>query len=118
MPAISPPPTSGTPSIREMTNARREGRVWHGPDSVGLGKPRFSWKRLLWQTIYPPREQRVAPTVSGTILIGFSLGIGFAAYNTANNILFITLSLLLSCLLLSGVLSWMNLAKEIGRAHV
>ncbi len=118
MPAISPPPTSGTPSIREMTNARREGRVWHGPDSVGFGRPRFSWKRILWQTIYPPREQRVAPTVSGTILIGFSLGIGFAAYNTANNILFITLSLLLSCLLLSGVLSWMNLAKVAWRLRI
>ncbi|MEI6862370.1 MAG: DUF58 domain-containing protein, partial [Verrucomicrobiota bacterium] len=29
-------------------------------------------------------------------------------YNTANNILFITLSVLLSCLLLSAVLAWMN----------
>jgi len=31
------------------------------------------------------------------------------AYNAANNILFITLSLLLSCLILSGVMSWANL---------
>lgn len=118
MPAISPPPTGATPSIREMTNARREGRVWHGPDSVGLGRPRFSWKRLLWQMVYPPRDQRVSPTLSGTVLIGFSLGIGFAAYNTSNNILFITLSLLLSCLLLSGLLSWMNLAKVAWRLRI
>ena len=40
--------------------------------------------------------------------MGLSLGIGTAAYNTASNILFITLSLLLACLLLSGLLSWFN----------
>lgn len=36
------------------------------------------------------------------------MGIGMAAYNTASNILFIALSLLLACLLLSGLLSWFN----------
>jgi uncharacterized protein (DUF58 family) len=41
-------------------------------------------------------------------LIGLALGIGSAAYNTANNILFITLSLLLACLILSGLLSSLN----------
>jgi len=49
------------------------------------------------------------PTVSGLALIGLALGIGSAAYNAANNILFITLSLILSCLILSGVMSWVNL---------
>jgi uncharacterized protein (DUF58 family) len=43
------------------------------------------------------------------ILIGLSMGIGTAAYNSSSNILFITLSLLLACLILSGVLSWLNL---------
>ncbi len=37
-----------------------------------------------------------------------AMGIGTAAYNTSSNILFITLSLLLACLLLSGLLSWFN----------
>lgn len=37
------------------------------------------------------------------------MGIGTAAYNSSSNILFITLSLLLACLILSGVLSWLNL---------
>jgi uncharacterized protein (DUF58 family) len=49
------------------------------------------------------------PTVSGLVLIGLALSIGSAAYNAANNILFIALSLLLSCLILSGVMSWFNL---------
>src|SRR5690606_9134052 len=69
------------------------------------------WRRLLWSLLYPTRGHRIAPTAPGVILIALALGIGVAAYNTANNILFITLSLLLACLILSGVLSWLNLAR-------
>jgi uncharacterized protein (DUF58 family) len=69
---------------------------------------RFSWHGALWGLIYPRRGERIRPTVPGLALVGLSLGIGLAAYNTANNILFITLSLLLACLILSGVLSWIN----------
>jgi uncharacterized protein (DUF58 family) len=43
------------------------------------------------------------------VLIGLSFGIGTAAYNSASNILFIALALLLACLVLSGVMAWMNL---------
>ncbi len=49
--------------------------------------------------------------MSGVVLVGLSLGIGTAAYNSASNILFIALSLLLACLILSGVLSWLNLRR-------
>jgi uncharacterized protein (DUF58 family) len=49
------------------------------------------------------------PTLPGMVLVGLSFGIGTAAYNSSSNILFITLSLLLACLILSGVLSWLNL---------
>ncbi|HYD84424.1 MAG TPA: DUF58 domain-containing protein, partial [Opitutus sp.] len=58
------------------------------------------------------------PTVSGVLLIGLSLGIGLAAYNASNNILFITLSLLLACLILSGVLSWLNFRRVSWRLQV
>ncbi len=64
---------------------------------------------MLWALVFPQRQQRVLATISGTLLIALSGGIGLAAYNTANNILFITLSLLLTCLILSGMLSWLNL---------
>ena len=69
---------------------------------------RFSWSSILWALVFPQPSQRILPTLSGTILIALSLGIGSAAYNSANNILFITLSLMLACLILSGVLSWLN----------
>lgn len=61
--------------------------------------------------MWPRRRDRIQATVSGAVLIGLSLGIGTAAYNSASNILFIALSLLLACLLLSGVLSWLNLRR-------
>ena len=88
---------------------------WHGPGAKRRGWrawwQELSWRKMLWSLLYPPRGQRITPTVSGLLLISLSLGIGSAAYNTSNNILFITLSLLLACLILSGVLSALNLAK-------
>ena len=71
----------------------------------------LTWARMLWTFLYPARGQRIMPTVSGILLISVALGIGSAAYNTSNNILFITLSLLLACLILSGVLSMLNFKK-------
>jgi uncharacterized protein (DUF58 family) len=81
---------------------------WHGPGNGARGRWSFSWSELLWALVFPRTGQRILPTASGVILIALALGIGTAAYNTANNILFITLSLLLACLILSGVLSWFN----------
>ena len=66
-------------------------------------------QRLVWALVFPPKRHRIGVTVPGAFLIALALGIGTAAYNTASNILFITLSLLLACLLLSGLLSWFNL---------
>ena len=74
----------------------------------GDGRARF-WRRLLWGLVWPCRHERIQPTVSGVVLIGLALGIGTAAYNSASNILFIALALLLACLILSGVLAWLNL---------
>jgi uncharacterized protein (DUF58 family) len=68
--------------------------------------------------VWPERTERTQPTISGLVLIGLSLGIGTAAYNSASNILFIALSLLLACLILSGVLAWLNLRKLDWRLEV
>ncbi len=82
------------------------------PDDATWGharrRRRFTWNALLWALVFPQRGQRIMLTVSGTLLAALSLGIGMAAYNSANNILFITLALMLACLILSGVLSWLN----------
>jgi len=73
------------------------------------GRRGCRWNEFLWALIFPARNHRVTPTVSGLVLIGLALGTGSAAYNTSSNILFITLSLLLACLILSGVMAWFNL---------
>ncbi|MFY9924249.1 MAG: DUF58 domain-containing protein [Opitutaceae bacterium] len=72
---------------------------------------RLFWRRVLWGLVWPRRFERIQPTISGVVLIGLSLGIGTAAYNSASNILFIALALLLACLILSGVLAWLNLRR-------
>jgi uncharacterized protein (DUF58 family) len=81
---------------------------WSGPGGPRRRTP-FRWSILLWSLVYPQRAHRILPTIPGVVLIALSLGIGTAAYNSSSNILFITLSLLLACLILSGVLSWLNL---------
>jgi uncharacterized protein (DUF58 family) len=83
---------------------------WHGLGG-GSGRGRFRWSALLWQLVFPQTGHRILPTTSGAVLICLALGVGIAAYNSANNILFITLSLLLACLILSGVLSWLNFRR-------
>lgn len=90
---------------------------WQGPWASSRSRRERRWRALLWTLLFPPRGHRITPTLTGVLLIAVSLGIGTAAYNTANNILFITLSLLLSCLILSGVLSWLNLRGVAWRLH-
>jgi len=63
---------------------------------------------LLWQILLPSRVYHTRPTRAGAVLIVVSFGIGLAAYNNANNVLFVALSLMLSSLVLSGLLSWIN----------
>jgi uncharacterized protein (DUF58 family) len=82
--------------------------AWHGPGARDRVRRAFSWQRLVWALVFPQKRHRIGVTVPGLFLIGLAMGIGTAAYNTASNILFITLSLLLACLLLSGLMSWFN----------
>jgi uncharacterized protein (DUF58 family) len=51
----------------------------------------------------PPRTLR--PTRAGWLFLLIILGVGFAALNTGNNLLYLVLSLMLAFLVLSGVLS-------------
>ncbi len=66
------------------------------------------WRAFMWSLVYPHRGNRLLLTLPGAIVIAVVIGLGLAAYNTSNNILFIALSLLLACLVFSGMLSWLN----------
>lgn len=96
--------SSSAPAISSPSSAD-----WSGPGAKDRARRVFSWKTLLWSLVFPPKRHRISATLPGVFLIALAMGIGTAAYNTASNILFITLSLLLACLLLSGLLSWFNL---------
>jgi uncharacterized protein (DUF58 family) len=99
-----------------MAAAPRSDAPWSGP-----GAPRrmdgavAQLKRFVVGQLIPPKGQRVAPTKAGMALIGIALAIGLAAYNTSSNILFLTLSLLLASLILSGLLSWINFRRTAWR---
>lgn len=80
--------------------------------------PRFTWNAFLWSLVYPNRAHRIVPTIPGTVLVAIAMGIGMAAYNSSSNILFLTLALMLTCLVLSGVLSWLNLRRVGWELHV
>jgi uncharacterized protein (DUF58 family) len=101
----SPSPVEATIAESQDSAAEWQGitgsarRRWWG---------RFSWRELLWGLLLPEKRQRILPTIPGLVLLAMILAIGMAAYNTGNNILFITLALLLSSLVLSGVLAWLN----------
>jgi uncharacterized protein (DUF58 family) len=82
---------------------------WNGPGASVVRRRTFTWSALLWSLMYPQRAHRILPTIPGSVLVGLAMGVGTAAYNSSSNILFITLALLLACLILSGVLSWLNL---------
>lgn len=73
---------------------------------------------MLLSLVFPPNSRKTTPTTTGWLLILLSIGIGMAAYNTSSNILFMTLSLMLSCLILSGILSVTNFRGVSWRLHV
>lgn len=76
------------------------------------------WRAFMWSLVYPQRGKRLLLTLPGGIVIAVAMGIAAAAYNTANNILFIALSLLLACLVFSGLLSWLNFRNLAWRLRV
>lgn len=83
------------------------------------GKVRnYRWRAFMWSLVYPHRGNRLLLTLPGGIVIAVAMGIAAAAYNTANNILFIALSLLLACLVFSGLLSWLNFKTMSWRLRV
>jgi uncharacterized protein (DUF58 family) len=79
------------------------------------------------QSFRPRRRLRV--TREGKYFVGITLGVGMAAINTGNNLLYLLLGLLLALILVSGVMSELSLRRltvlrrlparaQAGRAHL
>ena len=69
-------------------------------------RPRSAFSRAR-RWLRPPRTLR--PTRAGWSFFALCFGVGFAALNTGNNLLYLVLALMLAFLVLSGVLSEMAL---------
>ena len=66
-------------------------------------RPPGELRRRLRAILRPPRTLR--PPRAGWVFFALVLGVGLAALNTGNNLMYMVLALLLSFLVLSGVLS-------------
>src|SRR5262252_1931620 len=93
---------------------------------LGADEPKTRWQRLL-RRLRPLRKLKF--TREGKYFLGITLGVGFAAINTGNNLLYLLLSMLLSLIILSGVMSELSLRDlsvvrrlptraQVGRAHL
>jgi uncharacterized protein (DUF58 family) len=74
----------------------------HGSDAPAARTP---W----WRRLRPPR--RLSFTREGRIIVILSVGVGFAAINTGNNLLYLLLGWLLSFIIASGILSELTLKR-------
>ncbi len=88
--------------------------------------PRSPWRRFL-SKFRPPRKLKL--TREGKYFIGVTFGVGFAAINTGNNLLYLLLGMLLSLIVVSGVMSELSLRHlavvrrlppraQVGRPHL
>lgn len=92
------------------------------PKTAGLTR----WQRFL-RWMRPPRKLKF--TREGKYYLGITLGVGFAAINTGNNLLYLLLGMLLSLIVVSGVMSDLSLRRltvarrlpvraQVGRPHL
>ena len=122
-PSLSPTPRSSNPP-REAAALRLPPRLPPLPPQPE--KHRTPWEKLL-RFLASPRKLKV--TREGKYYLGITLGVGFAAINTGNNLLYLLLGMLLSLMLVSGVMSDLSLRRltvtrrlpvraQVGRAHL
>lgn len=82
---------------------------------------------FFWRLTRAPRKLKL--TREGKYYLGITLGVGFAAINTGNNLLYLLLGMLLSLIVVSGVMSELSLRHltvkrrlplraQVGRAHL
>src|SRR5580698_1864246 len=99
--------------------------VYRAPPKPQAGPPMSLWAR--WRAIKAPR--RLKFTREGKFFVGITLGVGFAAINTGNNLLYLLLGMLLALMLVSGLMSELSLRDltvvrrlplraQVGRAHL
>ncbi len=129
------PPEPSTPVLtNEPASARVPESLAVRPSVAGGGargsnasatKPKRI--RLAWKRLRPPRKLKF--TREGKFFVGITLGVGFAAINTGNNLLYLLLGMLLALIIVSGLMSELSLRDltvvrrlpmraQVGRPHL
>jgi uncharacterized protein (DUF58 family) len=83
--------------------------------------------RSSWGRLRAPRKLKF--TREGKFFVGITLGVGFAAINTGNNLLYLLLGMLLALIIVSGLMSELSLREltvvrrlplraQVGRPHL
>jgi uncharacterized protein (DUF58 family) len=123
-PAPPKPPTSK--AIRAASAAPAE--VKAEPDSERApARGKSGARATFWSRWRPPRRLKL--TREGKYFIFITFGVGVAAINTGNNLLYLLLGMLLSLIIVSGVLSELSLRHltvtrrlppraQVGRPHL
>ena len=89
--------------------------------------PKGKRRRWPWKRLRPPRKLKF--TREGKFFVGITLGVGFAAINTGNNLLYLLLGMLLALIIVSGLMSELSLRDltvvrrlplraQVGRPHL
>ncbi len=113
-------------SVRMSKPRRDRPPVEQRPLLPSRGDNASAWTKLLL-ALRPPRKLKF--TREGKYYLGITLGVGFAAINTGNNLLYLLLGMLLSLIVVSGVMSDLSLRHltvtrrlparaQVGRAHL
>jgi uncharacterized protein (DUF58 family) len=110
-------------AVESDRSGNAKGRSSRHPSAkTRTGKRRWPWERLR-----PPR--RLKFTREGKFFVGITLGVGFAAINTGNNLLYLLLGMLLALIIVSGLMSELSLRDltvvrrlplraQVGRPHL
>src|SRR5262245_81585 len=93
-------PIPSTPTF--ATISRRESNPPGDSIRAESAKRRWPWSRL-------KTSRRLKFTREGKFFVGITLGVGFAAINTGNNLLYLLLGMLLALIIVSGLMSELSL---------
>ncbi|WP_437937147.1 DUF58 domain-containing protein [Sorangium sp. So ce341] len=113
-------------AIRPSRLKRERPPIEQRPLLPSRGAQAAPWTKVLL-ALRPPRKLKF--TREGKYYLGITLGVGFAAINTGNNLLYLLLGMLLSLIVVSGVMSDLSLRHltvtrrlparaQVGRAHL
>src|ERR1041385_1864382 len=113
------------PALKSLAPSAQAGRSDSDAPEKVAKEPGF-WKRTL-SRLRPPRKLKF--TREGKFFVGITLGVGFAAINTGNNLLYLLLGMLLGLIVVSGLMSVLSLRDlsvvrrlprraQVGRPHL